>query len=113
MISFEQFKEIELRVGEVIVAEPIEGSEKLLRLTVSLGVDPVTALRLERKILAGIARQYKPEELIGRQIVIVANLEPKQMAGEESRGMLLAADIPEGPVFLTPERSVPLGASIR
>lgn len=114
MISFEQFKEIELKVGEVITAESVEGSNKLLRLTVSLGKDPLTGLELgQRKILAGIGKHYKPEELIGRQIVIVANLEPKQMAGEESQGMLLAADTLEGPVFLTPERPAPPGASIR
>lgn len=113
MISFEQFKEIELKVGEILTAEPIEGSEKLLRLKVFLGEDSVTGLRLERKILAGIAKQYKPEELIGKQIVIVVNLEPKQMMGEESQGMLLAADTPNGPVLLTPERPAPPGASVR
>lgn len=113
MISSQQFKEIDLRIGEILAAEPMEGSEKLLRLRVFLGVDPVTGLRLERQILAGIAKQYKPEELIGKQIIIVANLEPKQMMGEESQGMLLAADTPDGPVLLAPERPAPPGASIR
>lgn len=113
MIPFEQFKEIDLRVGEIVTAEPIEGSEKLLRLRVFLGEDSVTGLRLERQILAGIAKHYKPEELIGKQIVIVANLEPKQMMGEESQGMLLAADTSDGPVLLCPERPAPPGASIR
>ncbi len=106
MISFEQFKEVDLRAGEIVTAEPIEGSSKLLRLKVSLGEE-------ERQIIAGIGKKYTPEELIGRQIVIVANLEPKQMMGEESQGMLLAADSPEGPAFLTPEQPVPPGINIR
>ncbi len=105
-ISYERFREVNLKVGEILSAEPIEGSEKLLRLRVSLGTE-------ERQILAGIAKRYTPEELIGRQIVIVANLEPKQMMGEESQGMLLAADTPDGPVLLAPERPAPPGASIR
>ena len=106
MISFEQFKEVELKVGEIVAAEPMEGSNKLLKLKVSLGEE-------ERQIIAGIGKKYTPEQLIGRQIVIVANLEPKQMMGEESQGMLLAADSPEGPVFLTPEQPVPPGTNIR
>ena len=106
MISFEQFKEVELKVGEIVSAERIEGSNKLLRLRVSLGEE-------ERQIIAGIGRKYEPESLIGRQIVIAANLEPKQMMGEESQGMLLAADSPEGPIFLTPEHQVPPGTNIR
>lgn len=106
MISFEQFKEIELKVGEIVAVEAIEGSEKLLRLQVSLGKE-------ERQILAGIAKQYTPEELVGKQIIIVANLEPKQMMGQESQGMLLAADTPDGPVLLVPERTSPPGAPIR
>jgi len=106
MISFEQFKEVELKVGEVMEAEPIEGSEKLLKLKVSLGSQ-------ERQIIAGIAKKYTREELIGRQIILVVNLEPKEMMGEESQGMLLAADTPEGPVFLTTERPAPPGTSVR
>ncbi|MDP4007382.1 MAG: methionine--tRNA ligase subunit beta [bacterium] len=106
MISFEQFKEVELKVGEIVLAEAVEGSEKLLRLKVSLGAE-------ERQIIAGIAKQYTPEELVGKQIVIVANLEPKEMMGQESQGMLLAADTPEGPVLLVPERPAPPGAPIR
>src|SRR3990167_3350076 len=113
MISFEQFKEIDLRVGKIVAVEPIEGSKKLLKLRVSLG-DPSTDSGQEiRQIIAGIGKKYTPEELVGRQIVIVANLESKQMMGEKSQGMLLAADSPEGPVFLTPEQPVPTGTNIR
>ncbi len=96
-----------MRVGEIVAAERIEGSNKLLRLKVSLGEEG------ERQIIAGLGKKYALEELVGRQIVIVVNLEPKQMMGEESQGMLLAADGPEGPVFLTPEQPVPPGTNIR
>ncbi|MBI4123169.1 MAG: methionine--tRNA ligase [Parcubacteria group bacterium] len=113
MISFEQFKEIKLKVGEVVAAEPIEGSSKLLKLKVSLGDPSTDSGQGIRQIIAGIGKKYAPEQLIGRQIVIAANLEPKQMMGEESQGMLLAADSPEGPVFLIPEQPVPPGTNIR
>src|SRR3990167_3266891 len=85
MILYEEFKKIELRVAKILVAEKIEGSDKLLRLRVSLGEE-------ERQIIAGIGKAYVPENLIGREIVIVANLEARNLIGLESQGMLLAAD---------------------
>jgi methionine--tRNA ligase beta chain len=80
MISFEQFKKIELKVGKVLNAEKIEGSEKLLKLIVDLGDE-------RRQLVAGIAKYYKPQDLIGKEIVVVANLEPKKIMGIESQGM--------------------------
>ena len=106
MISFDQFKQIELRIATIIAADPVEGSDKLLRLRVALGEE-------ERQIIAGIGRRYQPEALIGRQIVIAANLEPRMLMGLESQGMLLAADSPDGPVLLQPDREVPAGSGIR
>lgn len=105
-INYEQFQQVELRAATIMTAERVEGSEKLLRLRVALGEE-------ERQILAGIGKRYVPEELIGRQIIIVANLEPRMLMGLESQGMLLAADSPDGPVLLMPDHEVPSGSRIK
>ena len=106
MITFDQFKEIELRVAKIISARRVDGSEKLLCLKVSLGEE-------ERQIIAGIAARYAPEALAGREIIIVANLEPRMLMGLESQGMLLAADSADGPVLLIPEQETAPGAKIK
>lgn len=107
MLSFEDFKRIELKVAKILGAERVEGSEKLLKLRVSLGEE-------ERQLVAGIGKAYEPETLVGREIVVVANLEPRLLMGEESQGMLLAASGADGaPVLLMPEREIEPGASIR
>ena len=106
MITYEQFKEIELRIGKISEAARVEGSEKLLKLGISLGEET-------RVIVAGIGKKYTPEELIGKEIVLVANLAPKALMGMESQGMLLAADSEEGPVLLMPDREVAPGARIK
>ena len=105
MINFDEFKKVDLRVAKIISAEVVEGSEKLLKLQVDLGEE-------KRQIIAGIAKQYKPEELIGREIAVVANLEPRVLFGLESQGMLLAASDSEGPVLLRPDQEVPAGARV-
>jgi methionine--tRNA ligase beta chain len=105
-IRFEDFQKIDLRVGKVLEAEKVEGSEKLLKLIVDLGSE-------KRQLVAGIAKFYKPEDLIGKEIVVVANLEPKNLMGIESQGMLLAADVNGEPVILIPEKEVPPGTKIR
>lgn len=113
MISFDEFKKLDLRVGKIINAEKVEGSEKLIKLTVDIGDG-------ERQLLAGIKQYYDPEELNNRKVVVVANLEPRTIMGLESQGMLLAADTLEGPVLLMPDdahlpegRETPAGAKIR
>jgi len=106
MISFEDFQKIDLRVAKVIEAKRVENSEKLLKLKIDLGKE-------ERMILAGIAKFYKPEDLIGKEIVVVANLEPKVLFGLESQGMLLAADNQGEPVLLKPDKEIPPGTKIR
>lgn len=106
MISFDDFKKIDLRVAEIVSAERVEGSDKLLKLRVSLGSE-------ERQIIAGIGKRYEPDALAGRKIVIVVNLEPRMLMGMESQGMLLAADGTEGPVLLQPDKDVVPGASIK
>ncbi len=87
VISIDDFAKVELRVAQILVAERIPKADKLLRLEVDLGYE-------KRQILAGIAQYYEPEKLIGRKIVIVANLAPRKMRGLESNGMLLAASLP-------------------
>jgi methionine--tRNA ligase beta chain len=104
--STEEFQKIDLRVGKILEAEEVEGSEKLLKLEIDLG-------EKTRQIVAGIAKFYKAEDLIGKEIVIVANLEPKKILGLESQGMLLAADFDGKPVILIPEKEVPPGTKIR
>ena len=96
-INFEEFKKVELRVAKVITAEKVEGSEKLLKLRVNLGED-------ERQIIAGIGRAYNPEGLIGKEVIIVANLEPRKLMGLESQGMVLAASDEIGLALLSPDR---------
>jgi methionine--tRNA ligase beta chain len=105
-ITFEDFKKIDLRVGKILEAEKIEGSEKLLKLIVDLGKE-------KRQLVAGIGKYYKPEDLIGKEIVVVANLEPKKIMGIESQGMLLAADKDGEPVILSPEKEVLPGTIVR
>ena len=106
MISFDEFKKLDLRIGKILKVEPIVGTDKLIRLEVDLG--PET-----RYIVAGIAPHYDPDALVGREIVIVANLEPKALHGVESQGMLLAADDNGMPVLLTPDREVPPGSIVK
>jgi len=112
-MTIDEFRQVDLRVAKVLTAERIEGSEKLVRLQVDLG-DPSTSSGLGgRQVVAGIGKTYEPAELVGREIVVVANLEPRVMMGVESQGMLLAASDANGtPVILTVERDVEPGAKI-
>jgi len=106
-ISIDDLTKIDLRVAQILVAERIPKADKLLRLEVDLGYE-------KRQILAGIAQYYEPEKLIGRKIVIVANLAPRKMRGLESNGMLLAASLPDGaPVLTGFLEDVPLGARLK
>jgi len=106
MINIEDFAKIELKIGTVLEAEEVEGSEKLIKLKVDLGEEK------PRQILAGVKQWYSPEDLKGKQVVVVANLEPRIMMGLESQGMMLAADGENGPVFLTAPKEVPSGTKI-
>lgn len=112
MISFDEFKKVDLRVGRVLACSPVDGSEKLLKLSVDIGEKDAADLPAVRQVLAGVAKQYTAEELVGKEIVIVANLEPRMLMGLESQGMLLAAS-DDGPVVLCPDRDVTPGSEIR
>ncbi|MFB6490199.1 MAG: methionine--tRNA ligase subunit beta [Thermoproteus sp. AZ2] len=92
LITIDDFKRLDLRVGKVLEASRIEGSKKLIRLIVDLGSE-------KRQIVAGLAEYYKPEDLVGKYVVVVANLQPRRLMGYESQGMLLATC--EKPVLLT------------
>ena len=106
-ITIDDFIKIDLRVAQVLVAERVPKADKLLRLEVDLGYE-------KRQILAGIAQYYEPEKLVGRKIVIVANLAPRKMRGLESKGMLLAASLPDGnPVLAGFLEEVPLGSRLK
>jgi methionyl-tRNA synthetase len=105
MISIEDFRKIDLRVATIKSAEPHPNADKLMVLQIDLGSE-------QRQICAGIRNQYAPEELVGRQIVVVANLETAKLRGLESQGMLLAASDEGRVIILTPEKSVQAGARV-
>lgn len=106
-MNYDTFSQMELRVATITAAERVEGSEKLLKLQLDVGELGA------RQIVAGVGKAYTPEELVGTQIIIVANLEPRALMGHESNGMLLAArDGEEVPVLLRPQRTVPPGSKI-
>lgn len=106
-ISIEDFAKVELRVGQVKVAEKVKGADKLLRLEVDLGTEV-------RQVVAGIAEAYAPESLIGRKVVIVANLAPRKLRGLESNGMIVAASAEGGkPVLCGFLEDVPVGTRLK
>ena len=105
-ITFEEFSKVQLKVGKVIQSESMPGMKRVFKATIDLGTE-------QRELAVGGALYYKPEEFVGRLVVVCTNLEPKKIGNILSRGMLLAADGPEGrPVFLTIIEDIPLGASI-
>jgi methionyl-tRNA synthetase len=106
-MTIDEFQKSDLRVGTIVAAERVEGSEKLLKLQVEIG-EPAP-----RQILSGIAKAYAPEDILGKSVVIIANLDPRMMMGMESQGMLLAAHGEDGsPVLFSPISDVPAGAKI-
>jgi len=105
-ITFEEFSKVRLKVGKIVQAESMPGMKKVFRAKVDLGSE-------QRELAVGGAMYYKPEEFVGRMVVVCTNLEPKKIGSIISKGMLLAADGPEGrPVFLTITEDVTMGAPI-
>ena len=105
-ITFDEFSKVQLKIGKVIRSEAMHGMKKVFKATIDLGTE-------QREIAVGGAMHYKPEEFVGRLVVVCTNLEPKKIGNMISRGMLLAADGPEDkPVFLTITEDIPPGASI-
>ena len=104
-IEFDDFMKLDLRIATVLECEPVKKTEKLLKMKIDLGFE-------QRQIVAGIANVYTPGELIGKQIVIIVNLKPIKLRGEESRGMLLATGDELGVTLLTPEKPVSPGETV-
>lgn len=106
MITYDEFKKVELRIAKIIEAEEVPGAEKLLKLQIDLGAE-------KRQIVAGIKKCYQAKDLVGKEIVVVVNLEPRMVMGIESNGMLLAASDDSGPVLLRPDKDVLPGSGIK
>lgn len=105
MIHFEDFKKLDLRVAKIVEAERVEGTDKLLKLQLDMGDG-------KRQIVSGIAEFYKPEDLVGKEIVVVANLEPRTFKGVESQGMLLAAEGEGKLALLVPDKEISPGTEV-
>ncbi len=104
-ISIDDFAKVKLRVARILEVEPHPNADRLLKMQIDLGDE-------RRQLVAGLASHYSPEDLVGRQIVVVANLKPAKLRGELSQGMLLAASDGDGVAILTPARPVAPGASV-
>src|SRR5262245_2948405 len=106
MITIEEFAKVDLRVATIKAAEPHPNADRLLVLKIDLGTE-------ERQLVAGIRAHYTPEELVGKQIVVVTNLQPATLRGVESQGMLLAASDGEQVIVLSPEKPTAPGAKVK
>ena len=107
MISFEDFQKLDMRIGKVISAEKIPNSDKLLKFIFDIGGE-------QRQILAGIAEFYPdPSILVGKEIPLLLNIEPRTFRGQISDGMIIAADLDGKPVMLFPEKEIPPGSKIK
>ena len=104
-ITYDDFVKIDLRIATILSCERIQGTDKLVKMQIDLGIE-------QRQIVAGIAKVYTPEELVGKQIVVVANLAPRKMRGELSRGMLLATGNELGVTLLKPEKPIGPGETV-
>lgn len=106
-IEFDDFAKVDLRVATVLACEAHPNADKLLKLQIDLGPELG-----ERQICAGIRAMYDPEQLVGRQIIVVANLAPRKLRGEQSQGMLLAASDADRVVLLQPDSNLPPGSPV-
>ncbi len=105
-VSYDDFAKLDLRVAKIIETEPIPGKSRIIIGIIDLGDD-------RRDVIIGGAQYYQPEDLVGKVVIVIANLEPKKMAGVESNAMLLAADVDDKPFWLTVNEDVPLGSPIK
>jgi len=105
-ISYDDFTKLDLRVAKILKVEKIPGKTKIVKGEIDLGDET-------RNVIIGGAEFYEPDDLIGKTVIVVANLEPKKMAGVESNAMLLAADINDKPFWLTVDSEVPSGTMIK
>ena len=105
-ITYDDFAKLDLRVAKVIATEPIPGKSRIIKGTIDLGEE-------KRDVIIGGAQYYSHEEIVGKIIIVIVNLEPKTMAGVTSNAMLLAADVDDKPFWLTVNDDVPLGSPIK
>ena len=105
-LSIDEFLKVKLKTARILEAQKVAGADRLLQLKVDLGGET-------RTIVAGIAARYAPETLVGKTVVVVANLKPARIRGVESQGMLLAASVDEQPIICTFEEAVPPGSTVR
>ena len=105
-ISYDDFTKLDLRVAKILKIEKISGKTKIVKGEIDLGDET-------RNVIIGGAEFYEPDDLIGKTVIVFANLEPKKMAGVESNAMLLAADINDKPFWLTVDSEVPSGTKIK
>ena len=106
LINMSEFARVDVRIGKIVSAERIAGSKKLIKLDVDVGDET-------RQLVAGIAEEYTPEDLIGKLVPILANLKPAKLMGVESKGMILAVDVAGKPILLHPDQEVPAGSRVR
>ena len=106
-ISYDDFAKLDIRVAKIIAAESIEGKSRIIKGRIDLGNDD------QRDVIIGGAQYYQPEDIVGKIVIVIANLELKKIAGVESNAMLLAADVDDKPFWLTVNDDVPLGSPIK
>jgi len=106
-VTYDDFAKLDLRVAKIIETEPIPGKSRIIKGIIDLGDDD------KRSVIIGGAQYYQPEDIVGKLVIVIANLEPKKMAGVESNAMLLAADVDDKPFWLTVSEDVPLGSPIK
>jgi len=105
-VTYDDFAKLDIRVAKITATEPIPGKSKIIKGTIDLGNET-------RDVIIGGAQYYRPEDIVGKIVIVIANLEPKTMAGIESNAMLLAADVDDKPFWLTVNEDVPLGSPIK
>ncbi len=106
-VSYDDFAKLDIRVAKIIETEPIEGKTRIIKGRIDLGNND------QRDVIIGGAQYYQPEDIVGKTVIVIANLEPKKMAGVESNAMLLAADVDDKPFWMTVYGDIPLGSPIK
>jgi tRNA-binding protein len=105
-ITYDDFAKLDIRIAKILGTEKIPGKSKIIKGVIDLGEE-------KREVIIGGAEYYQPEDLVGKTVVVIANLEPRKIAGFESNAMLLAADVNDKPFWLTVNEDVPLGTKIK
>ena len=106
MATIEDFRNLDIRIGKVLVAERVEGTDKLIRLEIDFGTE-------QRQVLTAMAEFFEADHFVGKEIPVLLNIEPRTIKGLESQGMILAADIAGTPILIHPEKEVPPGSIIK